>query len=569
MSMPGQFAGGFNAAPVDTPVTEGASEKKEEGKVNSFAAAGFKAGSLQVKEFIPKGVVVNTKEQFPDFDALDMDAPMSKKKKKGKATGPVKVKVEPKVEEFDETTPWKGRKSEFFVMAQAATPSAQMDPNNPMNLELNDEQWNFIFLYYPEYAASPYQMLSWLFTQAQQNEQINEALYAKPVTGGIMGEDSDDDERARRRESKYDKGFGLPGQKNKKADTRKQDEEKRKALEKKEKEFYEKSGKTKKTDTQLKEEKKLKDFKDKDVNMTPEGLVQVDTTREPISMVFIGHVDAGKSTICGNLMYMMGVVDARTIEKYKAEAEEKGRDSWWLAYVMDVSDDEKAKGKTVEVGRAQFDTPTKKYTIFDAPGHKNYVPNMIMGAALADVGGLVISARKGEFEAGFEKDGQTREHAQLAKSLGVQKLVIIVNKMDDCKWSKARFDEIQAGLNPFLFATGYTEKDIVYVPIAGLTGENIQEPVDGKKCNWYKGEPLLKILDGVDLEKRFPDGPLRIPILDKMKDKDLIAHGKVENGTIKLGDKLAIMPSGNLAQVMGLLDAKGQPVMYAAPGENV
>ena len=339
-----------------------------------------------------------------------------------------------------------------------------------MNLELNDDQWNFIFLYYPEYAASPYQMLSWLFTQAQQQEQIQQALYAKPT---VKSEDSDEEERQRRRESKYSAGFGLPGQKNKKQDVRKQDEEKRKALKKKEEEFYEKTGKVKKTDTQLKEEKKLKDFKDKDVNMNPEGLVEVDKVREPISMVFIGHVDAGKSTICGNLMYMMGVVDARTIEKYKLEAKEKGRDSWWLAYVMDVSDEEKAKGKTVEVGRAQFDTPTKKYTIFDAPGHKNYVPNMIMGAALADVGGHVISARKGEFEAGFEKDGQTREHAQLAKSLGVQKLVIIVNKMDDCKWSKARFDEIQAGLNPFLLATGYTHDDIIYVPIAGITGDNI------------------------------------------------------------------------------------------------
>ena len=152
-------------------------------------------------------------------------------------------------------------------------------------------------------------------------------------------------------------------------------------------------------------------FKDREVNIDERDLKEVDTTREPISMVFIGHVDAGKSTISGNLMYLMGVVDARTIEKYKAEAKEKGRDSWWLAYVMDVSDEEKAKGKTVEVGRATFDTPTKKYTIFDAPGHKNYVPNMIMGAALADIGGLVISARKGEFEAGFEKDGQTREHA--------------------------------------------------------------------------------------------------------------------------------------------------------------
>lgn len=214
----------------------------------------------------------------------------------------------------------------------------------------------------------------------------------------------------------------------------------------------------------------MKAFKDRDVNMNPDDLVEVDTTREPVSMVFIGHVDAGKSTICGNLMFMMGVVDARTIERYQKEAKDKGRDSWWLAYVMDVSDDEKAKGKTVEVGRAQFDLPTKKYTIFDAPGHKNYVPNMIMGAALADIGGLVISARKGEFEAGFEKEGQTREHAQLAKSLGVQKLVIIVNKMDDCNWSKARWDEIQEGLIPFLKATGYSEEDCIWVPIAGITG---------------------------------------------------------------------------------------------------
>jgi peptide chain release factor subunit 3 len=152
-------------------------------------------------------------------------------------------------------------------------------------------------------------------------------------------------------------------------------------------------------------------FKDRKVNIDERDLKEVDTTREPFSMVFIGHVDAGKSFISGNLKYLMGVVDARTIEKYKAETKDKGGNSWWLAYVMDVSDEEKAKGKTVLVGRATFDTPTKKYTIFDAPRHKNYVPNMIMGAALADICGLVISARKGEFEAGFEKDGQTREHA--------------------------------------------------------------------------------------------------------------------------------------------------------------
>jgi signal recognition particle receptor subunit beta len=193
-------------------------------------------------------------------------------------------------------------------------------------------------------------------------------------------------------------------------------------------------------------------FKDVSEITFEEQPVEVDETRDPSSLVFIGHVDVGKSTICGNLMYMAGMVDDRTIEKFKQEAKEKNRDSWWLAYVMDINDDEKSKGKTVEVGRATLETSTKRYTIFDAPGHKNYVPDMIMGAAMADTAALVISARKGEFEAGFERDGQTREHAQLARSLGVEKLIVVVNKMDEesVQWSEERFNEIVNGVTPFL-----------------------------------------------------------------------------------------------------------------------
>jgi peptide chain release factor subunit 3 len=204
--------------------------------------------------------------------------------------------------------------------------------------------------------------------------------------------------------------------------------------------------------------------------------------------VCIGHVDAGKSTISGNLMYMMGAVDQRTIQKYKEEAKEKNRESWWLAYVMDVNEEEKAKGKTVEVGRANIETPKKRWTLFDAPGHKNYVPNMIMGAALADFGALVISAKKGEFESGFEMDGQTREHIQLAKSLGIYKLVVAVNKMDEAsvKWSKDRYTEIVTSLKPFIASCGYDpEKDCVFVPISGLSGENIKDLASPSVCNWY------------------------------------------------------------------------------------
>jgi len=311
-------------------------------------------------------------------------------------------------------------------------------------------------------------------------------------------------------------------------------------------------------------------FKDVSEITFEEQLVEVDETRQPSSLVFIGHVDVGKSTICGNLMYMSGMVDDRTIDKFKQEAKEKNRDSWWLAYVMDINDDEKAKGKTVEVGRATLETFTKRYTIFDAPGHKNYVPDMIMGAAMADTAALVISARKGEYESGFERDGQTREHAQLARSLGVERLIVVVNKMDEdsVQWSEDRFNEIVNGVTPFLCdVCGYTKEDLIFVPISGLTGENIEKV--GKKCPWYTGESLLDILDNMQLPKRDPDGPLRIPVLDKMKDRGIVAFGKVECGTVRIGTKLAIMPNNIQCQVTGLYNCKQELVKYATPGENV
>jgi peptide chain release factor subunit 3 len=172
-----------------------------------------------------------------------------------------------------------------------------------------------------------------------------------------------------------------------------------------------------------------------------ESLVQDMYGKEHVNVVFIGHVDAGKSTLGGNILFLTGMVDERTMEKYEKEAREAGRESWYLSWALDTSKEERNKGKTVEVGRARFETEKRRYTILDAPGHKSYVPNMISGAAQADVGVLVISARKGEFETGFDKGGQTREHAVLAKMQGINKLVIVINKMDDptVGWSKERY----------------------------------------------------------------------------------------------------------------------------------
>ena len=249
---------------------------------------------------------------------------------------------------------------------------------------------------------------------------------------------------------------------------------------------------------------------------------KVHDEREHLNIVFIGHVDAGKSTTCGNLLVLTGSVDERTIAKYEREAKEKNRESWYLAYVMDTNEEERAKGKTVEVGRAHFATAAKRYTILDAPGHKNYVPNMVVGAAQADVGVLIVSARKGEFEAGFEKGGQTREHAMLAKTLGVQTLVVAINKMDDptINWDKARYDEIETKISPFLKAQcGYNlKRDVVFMPVSGLVGHNLIERVSAEICPWADGPSLMQLLDSMKPMHRDPNAPLRLPIVDRCAD---------------------------------------------------
>jgi peptide chain release factor subunit 3 len=165
-----------------------------------------------------------------------------------------------------------------------------------------------------------------------------------------------------------------------------------------------------------------------------------DNSKEHLNIVFMGHVDAGKSTMGGHILLLTGMVDKRTMEKYEREAKELGRESWYLSWALDLNSEERAKGKTTEYGRGFFETEKRRYTILDAPGHKNFVPSMIGGASQADVGVLVISARKGEFETGFERGGQTREHAMLAKTAGVKKLIMVINKMDDqtVEWSQER-----------------------------------------------------------------------------------------------------------------------------------
>lgn len=212
--------------------------------------------------------------------------------------------------------------------------------------------------------------------------------------------------------------------------------------------------------------------------------------KEHVNIVFIGHVDAGKSTIGGQLLNLTGMVDKRTLEKYEREAKEKNRESWYLSWALDTNQEERDKGKTVEVGRAYFLTENKHFTLLDAPGHKGFVPNMIGGACQADLAILVISARKGEFETGFERGGQTREHAMLAKTSGVRHMVVLINKMDDptVNWDENRYNECKDKLLPYLKKCNFKPEELYFMPCSGYTGAFLTKdkiPPESV-CSWYQ-----------------------------------------------------------------------------------
>ena len=292
-----------------------------------------------------------------------------------------------------------------------------------------------------------------------------------------------------------------------------------------------------------------------------------------MNIIIIGHVDSGKSTICGNILVLTGKVEDEELRRYEQEAKEKDRESWMMAYVMDINEEERAKGKTVEVGKATFDLDTKRYTILDCPGHRNYVPNMIAGATQADVAALVVSAKSGEFEAGFERGGQTMEHTILARYLGSEYLVIIVNKMDECNWSQERFEYIKKNLLPFLKDVCAYDVDtqIKWVPIDGLGGVNIQKAVTKERCPWYFGNPtLLETLDALPKIQRKQVNVLRIPILDKLKEGGQTnIHGKIITGAIKDNMNAVIMPSNKEIQIQKIFDPEDNPLSLAEAGDNV
>lgn len=294
--------------------------------------------------------------------------------------------------------------------------------------------------------------------------------------------------------------------------------------------------------------------------------------RPHFNVVFCGHVDAGKSTISGHLLMEKGLVDNREMEKLRREAAIHHREGWEYAYVMDVSEEERSKGITRETGAAYFETENRRVTVLDAPGHKAFVPSMIGGATQADICVLVISSRTGEFETGFEKGGQTREHAMLVRTCGVRQMICVINKMDGMNWSKERYDEIVKKLRPFLKQNGYDEKqnNLTFVPVAGLTGENLIKHTTDEVCPWYSGPTIMDIIDKLVLpETKKEDDVLCIPLVGGYKDDGRnYIYGKVESGSVAVGEKLQILP-GKREAVVEAISIESTEFEKCYPGDNV
>jgi elongation factor 1-alpha len=292
--------------------------------------------------------------------------------------------------------------------------------------------------------------------------------------------------------------------------------------------------------------------------------------KEHINLVVIGHVDCGKSTTTGHLIYKLGGIDKRTIDKYEREASELGKGSFKYAWVLDKLKAERERGITIDIALWKFESPKFQFTVIDAPGHRDFIKNMITGTSQADVAILVIDATKGAFEAGISKEGQTREHALLAHTLGVRQLIVAVNKMDDwtVSYSKDRFEEITQEVSNFLKNLGYKPAKIPFVPCSGWVGDNIIE--SSPNMPWYKGPTLLEALDGVHPPKRPTDKPLRVPLQDVYKISGIgtVPVGRVESGVMTPGQHILFAPV-NIHTEVKSIEMHHTTLERAVPGDNI
>ncbi|KAM0791514.1 hypothetical protein ACM66B_005965 [Microbotryomycetes sp. NB124-2] len=303
-------------------------------------------------------------------------------------------------------------------------------------------------------------------------------------------------------------------------------------------------------------------------------LEQAESNQKPVlSLVVVGHVDAGKSTLMGRVLHELGEVSDKSVEQNQRQSAKIGKGSFAYAWTFDALDEERERGVTIDVAIDSFSTQHRRFTLIDAPGHRDFIPNMISGAAQADTAVLVVDGSSGAFERGFEGGGQTREHAVLVRSLGVQQLVVAVNKLDAVGWAQSRFESIREQLRPFLTQLGFQPSKVAFVPVGAMSGENIVTRTSDILNAWYEGPTLVEQLDSLDVPKRALDAPLRIPVSNVFRGQSatasgLAVSGRVETGIVQAGERLCALP-GDESGVVRALEVDGELVPYAVAGSNI
>jgi elongation factor 1-alpha len=299
-----------------------------------------------------------------------------------------------------------------------------------------------------------------------------------------------------------------------------------------------------------------------------------------INIVVIGHVDSGKSTTTGHLIYKLGGIDKRTIEKFEKDAADMGKGSFKYAWVLDKLKAERERGITIDIALWKFETPKYYVTVIDAPGHRDFIKNMITGTSQADCAILIIASGTGEFEAGISKDGQTREHALLAFTLAVKQMIVAANKMDTAKYSQERFAEITKEVSSYLKKVGYNPESVPFVPISGWNGDNMLEVSPNMPwfTGWTKttksgsttGKTLVEALDAIEPPTRPTEKPLRLPLQDVYKIGGIgtVPVGRVETGVLKPNMVVTFAPSGITTEVKSV-EMHHEQLTEANPGDNV
>ena len=294
------------------------------------------------------------------------------------------------------------------------------------------------------------------------------------------------------------------------------------------------------------------------------------SSKPHLNLIVIGHVDHGKSTLVGRLLMDRGFIDEKTIKEAEEAAKKLGKESEKYAFLLDRLKEERERGVTINLTFMKFETRKYFFTIIDAPGHRDFVKNMITGASQADAAILAVSAKKGEFEAGMSQEGQTREHIILAKTMGIDQVIVAVTKMDltEPPYDEKRYKEIVDTVSKFMKSFGFKMDKVKFVPVVAPTGENVTRKSENMK--WYNGPTLEELLDALELPPKPVDKPLRIPIQEvySISGVGVVPVGRVETGVLKVGDKVVFMPVGKVGEVRSI-ETHHTKIDKAEPGDNI